>query len=88
LATHKIHLLPLPFLQPSEQLHFSLILWLALDQTRRRPMSAPGGGTAFLLCPETATPTLHRDALGQARGSETVVTNLFTARPARVCPTG
>ena len=43
-------------------------------------------GTAFLLCPETATPTLHRDALRRARGSKTVVTNLFTARPARVLP--
>ena len=43
-------------------------------------------GTAFLLCPEAATPPLHRDALRQARGCATVVTNLFTGRPARVLP--
>jgi nitronate monooxygenase len=41
-------------------------------------------GTAFLLCPEAATPALHRDALRQACGRDTVVTNVFTGRPARV----
>jgi nitronate monooxygenase len=41
-------------------------------------------GTAYLLCPETATPPLHREALRQARGNATVVTNVFTGRPARV----
>jgi len=43
-------------------------------------------GTAFLLCPEAATPPLHRDALRQARECATMVTNLFTGRPARVLP--
>jgi nitronate monooxygenase len=43
-------------------------------------------GTAFLLCPEAATPSLHRDALRQARGRATLVTNVFTGRPARVLP--
>lgn len=41
-------------------------------------------GTAFLLCPEAATPALHRDALRQARECATLVTNVFTGRPARV----
>jgi nitronate monooxygenase len=39
-------------------------------------------GTAFLLCPEAATPPLHRDAL--RRENVTVQTNVFTGRPARV----
>jgi nitronate monooxygenase len=41
-------------------------------------------GTAYLLCPEAATPKLHRDALQRARGDSTVLTNVFTGRPARV----
>jgi nitronate monooxygenase len=41
-------------------------------------------GTAYLLCPEAATPSLHRDALRHARGKATVLTNVFTGRPARV----
>ena len=40
-------------------------------------------GTAFLLCPEAATPALHRNALRHARDEETLVTNLFSGRPAR-----
>ena len=40
-------------------------------------------GTAFLLCPEAATPPLHRDALRQAREHGTVVTNVLSGRPAR-----
>jgi nitronate monooxygenase len=40
-------------------------------------------GTAFLLCPEAATTSLHRDALRYAREGTTVVTNVFTGRPAR-----
>jgi nitronate monooxygenase len=40
-------------------------------------------GTAFLLCPEAATPPLHRDALRQASDNETVVTNVLSGRPAR-----
>src|SRR3984893_14321811 len=41
-------------------------------------------GTAYLLCPEAATPQLHRDALRHARTDGTFVTNVFTGRPARV----
>ena len=41
-------------------------------------------GTAYLLCPEAATSKLHRDALRRARAESTVVTNVFTGRPARV----
>lgn len=38
-------------------------------------------GTAYLLCPEAATPPLYRDALRNA--GATVLTNVFTGRPAR-----
>lgn len=38
-------------------------------------------GTAYLLCPEAATPPLYRNALRNA--GATVVTNVFTGRPAR-----
>jgi nitronate monooxygenase len=41
-------------------------------------------GTAYLLCPEAATPLLHRDALRQAPADATLLTNVFTGRPARV----
>jgi nitronate monooxygenase len=41
-------------------------------------------GTAFLLCTESATPPLHREALRNARVNQTVVTNVFSGRPARV----
>jgi nitronate monooxygenase len=41
-------------------------------------------GTAFLLCPEAATSPLHRDALRHARETESLLTNVFTGRPARV----
>ena len=40
-------------------------------------------GTSYLLCPEAATPLLHRDALRHARGDATQLTNVFTGRPAR-----
>jgi nitronate monooxygenase len=40
-------------------------------------------GTAYLLCPEAATPPLHREALRKARADATVLTNVFTGRPAR-----
>jgi nitronate monooxygenase len=40
-------------------------------------------GTGFLLCPEAATPPLHREALRHARDDETVLTNVFSGRPAR-----
>jgi nitronate monooxygenase len=38
-------------------------------------------GTAYLLCPESTISALHRDAL--RRAGETVLTNVFTGRPAR-----
>jgi nitronate monooxygenase len=41
-------------------------------------------GTAYLLCPEAATPSLHRDALRQAPADATLITDAFTGRPARV----
>jgi nitronate monooxygenase len=40
-------------------------------------------GTAFLLCPEARTATLHRQALRTARDNQTVITNVFSGRPAR-----
>jgi nitronate monooxygenase len=40
-------------------------------------------GTGFLLCPEAATAVPHRDAVRRAHEHETVVTNVFTGRPAR-----
>lgn len=40
-------------------------------------------GTAFLLCPETNTSELHRLAIREATEQGTVVTNLFSGRPAR-----
>ena len=38
-------------------------------------------GTAYLLCPEAATPPLHRDALRRGAANATVLTNVFTGRP-------
>jgi nitronate monooxygenase len=40
-------------------------------------------GTAYLLCPEAATSAPHRDALQHAHSDATLVTNVFTGRPAR-----
>jgi nitronate monooxygenase len=40
-------------------------------------------GTAYLLCPEAATPRLHRDALRNAGADATLLTNVFTGRPGR-----
>jgi nitronate monooxygenase len=40
-------------------------------------------GTAYLLCPEATTTALHRAALKSDAVSRTVLTNLFTGRPAR-----
>jgi nitronate monooxygenase len=39
-------------------------------------------GSAYLLCPESGASAVHREALRQAR-RETVLTNVFTGRPAR-----
>jgi nitronate monooxygenase len=40
-------------------------------------------GTAFLLCPEATTSAVHRAALKAGAARPTVLTNLFTGRPAR-----
>ncbi len=40
-------------------------------------------GTAYLLCPETKTTSLHRAALKSGAARHTAVTNLFSGRPAR-----
>lgn len=40
-------------------------------------------GTAYLLCPEARTSAVHRAALADATIRETVLTNLFSGRPAR-----
>jgi nitronate monooxygenase len=40
-------------------------------------------GTAYLLCPEAKISPLYRAALSQAQGHDTVLTNVFTGRPAR-----
>jgi nitronate monooxygenase len=40
-------------------------------------------GTAYLLCPEAKTSSVHRQALRNAKDNETVVTNVFSGRPAR-----
>jgi nitronate monooxygenase len=40
-------------------------------------------GTAYLFCPEAAVPRVHLDALTSARDDDTMITNVFTGRPAR-----
>jgi nitronate monooxygenase len=40
-------------------------------------------GTAYLFCPEAIISDAHRRALRQAKDDATVVTNVFTGRPAR-----
>jgi len=40
-------------------------------------------GTSYLLCPEATTSPVHRAALASDRAQRTVITNLFTGRPAR-----
>jgi nitronate monooxygenase len=40
-------------------------------------------GTAYLFCPEAATTQMHRDALRLSQPDATLLTNLFTGRPAR-----
>jgi nitronate monooxygenase len=40
-------------------------------------------GTAYLLCPECGTSTVHRNALKNAAARHTALTNIFTGRPAR-----
>lgn len=40
-------------------------------------------GTAYLLCPEAKISEVHRQALRSAKDNQTVLTNVFTGRPAR-----
>jgi nitronate monooxygenase len=40
-------------------------------------------GTAYLFCPESKIPPIHRAALRQAQDDSTAVTNVMTGRPAR-----
>jgi nitronate monooxygenase len=40
-------------------------------------------GTAFLLCPECGAPAAYKRALMATRGDPTVITNVFSGRPAR-----
>ncbi len=40
-------------------------------------------GTAYLFCPEARVPPLHLEALTHAADDDTMVTNVFTGRPAR-----
>ncbi|CAN5276334.1 nitronate monooxygenase [soil metagenome] len=40
-------------------------------------------GTAYLFCPEAKLSPIHREALRKAKSDDTVLTNVFTGRPAR-----
>ena len=40
-------------------------------------------GTAYLFCPEAKVPRVHLEALNSAGDGDTVITNVFTGRPAR-----
>ncbi len=40
-------------------------------------------GTAYLFCPEARVPPLHLEALMNAADDDTMITNVFTGRPAR-----
>jgi nitronate monooxygenase len=40
-------------------------------------------GTAYLFCPEASVPPLHLEALTSAADDDTMITNVFTGRPAR-----
>jgi nitronate monooxygenase len=40
-------------------------------------------GTAYLFCPEAKMPPLHLEALKRSADDDTIVTNVFTGRPAR-----
>jgi nitronate monooxygenase len=40
-------------------------------------------GTAFLTCPEAGTPASHKEAILAARSDTTVITRVFSGRPAR-----
>lgn len=49
--------------------------------------SAAQMGTAYLSCPEATISNSYRMALKRARDSDTVITNIFTGRPARAVAT-
>jgi nitronate monooxygenase len=49
--------------------------------------SAVQVGTAFLFCEEANIPPLYRQAVRAARPDQTLITNVFTGRPARVLET-
>ena len=57
----------------------------ARDVTAALALGAHGvqAGTAYLFCPEATTNPLHRAALKSEMAEKTVITNLFTGRPAR-----
>jgi nitronate monooxygenase len=40
-------------------------------------------GTAYLLCPEAKVSPVHREALRNTTDAQTILTNIFTGRPAR-----
>jgi nitronate monooxygenase len=40
-------------------------------------------GTAYLFCPEAKVSQLHREALKRVKDNDTILTNVFTGRPAR-----
>jgi nitronate monooxygenase len=40
-------------------------------------------GTAFLPCPESGAPRIHKDSLLAAREDDTLITEKFTGKPAR-----
>jgi nitronate monooxygenase len=40
-------------------------------------------GTAYLFCPEAKVTSVHREVLRKAKDNDTVLTNVFTGRPAR-----
>jgi nitronate monooxygenase len=48
--------------------------------------SAAQLGTAFLTCPEAGTPEAYRHAILAAREGSTVITRVFSGRPARALP--
>lgn len=55
----------------------------AIAAVRRLGASAVQLGTAFLLCPESATTAAHRAALLGERGHRTRITSALSGRPAR-----
>jgi hypothetical protein len=59
-----------------------------LRRSLKAPMPTSSGaavqiGTAYLFCPEANLTPVHREALCNARDDDTVITNVFTGRPAR-----